>query len=120
MDLVEKFVLTYIRMCKEAHKHLIMTAHERITFNPPTSLGAEPTINHIKPGFTGRTFPDAVTGHFDLVWHAEKIGGGEQIKYRMRTLGDSSLTAHTKWGGIFPTLLESPKFLDVVAKIRNS
>ena len=120
MSLVEQFVIEYIGICRRENKHLIMTAHERITFNPPSNLGGEPTISTIKPGFTGRTFPDAVTGHFDLVWHGEKLGGGEQIKYRARTVGDSALTAHTKWRGLFPTIYENPNFLDVISKIRGS
>lgn len=118
MSLMEQFVIEYISICRSANKHLIMTAHERINFNAPTAIGAEPTVSSIKPGFTGRTFPDAVTGHFDLVWHAEKLGGGEQIKYRARTVGDGSLTAHTKIG-VFPTILEKPNFLEVVKKIQE-
>lgn len=120
MQLIESFVLEYIRIARESNKNLIMTAHERINFNPPAAVGAEPTVSSIKPGFTGRTFPDAVTGHFDLVWHFEKMGSGEQIKYRARTLGDSGLTAHTKWSGIFKTLEDSPNFLEVVKRIQDN
>lgn len=120
MQLMESFTLEYIRLCKEANKHLIMTAHERVSFNTPTSIGGEPTINSIKPGFTGRLFPDAVTGHFDLVWHFEKMGGGEQIKYRARTIGDNNLTAHTKWSGIFSILEPNPNFLDIIKKIKEN
>lgn len=118
MSLIEQFVVHYIGKCRERNKHLIMTAHERINFNAPTTMGAEPTVSSIKPGFTGRTFPDAVTGHFDLVWHAEKLGGGEQIRYRARTVGDGSLTAHTKIG-TFPTIYENPNFLEVIRKIQG-
>lgn len=118
MSLMEQFVIHYVSRCKELNKHLIMTAHQRVTYNPPTAIGGEQTVNNIKPGFTGKTFPDYITGNFDLVWHAEKLGGGEGIKYRARTVGDNSLTAHTKIG-LFPTLLENPNFLDVVKKIRE-
>jgi hypothetical protein len=119
MQLIEQFVVEYIGICRAAKKHLIMTAHERITYNTPQTIGAEPTVSSIKPGFTGRTFPDAVTGYFDLVWHAEKLGGGERINYRARTIGDGSLTAHTKFRGIFPVIYENPDFLDVVKKIQT-
>jgi hypothetical protein len=117
MSLMEQFVIHYISRCKELNKHLIMTAHQRISYNPPTTIGGEQTIANIKPGFTGKTFPDYITGFFDLVWHAEKLGGGEQIKYRARTSGDSALTAHTKIGS-FPTLLENPNFQSVVKSIQ--
>jgi hypothetical protein len=120
MSLVDQFLIYYISLCKQYNKHFILTAHERIQYNKASAIGAPPTVNSIRPGFTGQTFPDAVTGHFDLVWYLETLGAGERIAYKARTAGDSALVAKTRWDGLFPVLIPNPNFLEVVKKIRES
>lgn len=119
MDLIAKFVITYIGICKEKKKNFILVAHERVSYNKPSQIGAPPTVNSIRPGFTGQTFPDEITGHFDLVWHFENQGAGERVLYKARTVGDSNLVAKTRWGGLFPVLIDNPNFQDVVKRIRE-
>lgn len=120
MNLIEQFIITYVSIAKENNKHFILTAHERVNYNKPASLGEPPTVNSIRPAFTGQTFPDSVTGHFDCVWHFETMGAGERIMYNARTAGDSALVAKTRWSGVFPVIVKNPNFLEVVAKIRES
>lgn len=119
MSLIDQFIIYYTRICKSSHKHFILTAHERIQYNKASQIGAPPTVNSIKPGFTGQTFPDSVTGHFDLVWHLETLGAGERILYKARTAGSSSEVAKTRWSGLFPIQVDNPNFLKIVETIRN-
>lgn len=119
MDFIEQFIIHYVSECKRLNKHLILTAHERVEYNKPTTIGGVSTINKIRPGFTGQTFPDNVTGHFDLIWHLETMGAGDRVIHQARTVGDSSLTAKTRWDGMFPVMLSNPNFLKIVEVIRN-
>lgn len=120
MSLVEQFVITYAGLCREKNKHFLLIAHERVTYNKPAQIGGVATVNSIRPGFTGQTFPDSVTGHFDLVWHMECQGSGDRILYKARTAGDSALVAKTRWSGLFPVLVDNPNFLKVVQTIREN
>lgn len=119
MSVIDQFIVYYTRICKTERKHLIMTAHDRVQYNKGVKIGEPPTVNSIKPGFTGQTFPDAVTGEFDLVWRMETLGAGERVMYKARTAGDSSLVAKTRWSGLFPVLVDNPNFLKIVETIRN-
>lgn len=114
MSLVESFIKQACTYCKEAKKTFVMTAHERILFNPPAKVGAEDTVKKISPGFTGKTFPDDITGYFDLIWHTEVLGGGNQIHYQIRTQGDSKLVAKTRWAGLFPVIFEKQPLLSEI------
>lgn len=120
MGLIEKFILKMKDYCMDAKKHFILTAHERILYNPPASVGGQETVKAIKPGFTGKTFPDSTPGMFDLVWHFEVEGTGDTRKYLARTEGDSALIAKTCWPGLFPTKYYNPNFQDVVRAIKTN
>jgi hypothetical protein len=120
MSLTEAFIIELVAMCKIAGKHLVMTAHERNLFAPPATIGGEPVLKKTMPGFTGKTFPDAVTGLFDCTWHAEAVGAGTNTAFRMRTLGSESLTCNTKWGGIFKPTEDGLDFPTVVARIQEA
>lgn len=120
MDLIEQFIVEYTGICKAKNKNLIITAHERLTYNKPAQIGAPATLNSTRPGFTGQTFPDQVTQHFDFIWHFFTQGAGERILYKARTAGDSGLVAKTRWSGLFPVIVDNPNFLDIVNKVRES
>lgn len=119
MNLIEQFIGTYTTIAREKGKHFIMTAHDRITYKKGPNIGDIPTIHKISPGFTGQTFPDQVTGMFDLVWRGEAVGSGNNTLYRARTQGDESLVAKTRYAGLFPTLYPNPKFLDIIEAVKN-
>lgn len=119
MNLIDQFIGEYTTSLREKGKHFIMTAHERITYKKGPNIGDIPTIHKISPGFTGQTFPDSVTGMFDLTWHMEAVGSGTNTIYRVRTQGDESLVAKTRHAGLFPTLYTNPKFLDVVNAVKT-
>jgi hypothetical protein len=119
MALIDQFIGQYITMCELQGKHFLMTAHERLTFEKGKNIGDMPTLKKVSPGFTGATFPDSVTGIFDLVWHMEAVGSGNQTQYRARTQGDESLTAGTRYPELFPTLYPNPKFTDVINAVKS-
>ncbi len=119
MALIEQFIGKYITLLKEHNKHFIMTAHERLTYEKGKNIGDIPTLKKVSPGFTGATFPDSVTGIFELVWHGEAVGSGNQTQYRARTKGDESLTAGSRYPELFPTLYVNPNFTDVIKAIKT-
>lgn len=119
MALVEQFIGSYTTLAQEKGKHFIMTAHERLTFEKGKAIGDLPTLKKVSPGFTGQTFPDSVTGVFDLVFHMEAVGSGNQTQYRARTKGDEALTAGTRYPELFPTLYVNPKFTDIIKAIKE-
>ncbi len=106
MNLIESFARQMCTECKRLNINFIMTAHERFTFGKPESMGGQAPVISIRPGFTGQTFPEDITGLFDLTWHTETKGSGDRTWYQIRTSGDSVLSAKTRWGGLFPTLIE--------------
>ena len=107
MNLIEQFMRYYTVMCKELNINFIVTAHERFTFGKAEGIGGQPPLIAIRPGFTGQTFPEDITGLFDLTWHTEVRGASDRTFYQVRTAGDAVLSAKTRWGGLFPTLIES-------------
>jgi len=119
MALIEQFIGAYTTIAQEAGKNFIMTAHERLTFEKGKAIGDIPTLKKVSPGFTGQTFPDSVTGVFDIVWHTEAVGSGAQTQYRVRTRGDESLTAGTRYPELFPTLYVNPNFSHIIKAIKE-
>ena len=107
MNLVDQFMRYYTTHCKALGINFIVTAHERFTFGKPEGLGQQPPLLSIRPGFTGQTFPEDITGLFDLTWHTEMKGAANRTFYQIRTAGDSVLSAKTRYGGLFPSLIET-------------
>lgn len=118
MKLIEWFLATYIPKFKAMKKHFIMLAHERQTFTKPAKIGDDPILKRIAPGFTGKTFPDAVPVYFDDVFRMEVVGGGTNVAYRLRTAGTEMEMGGVRHGGIFGTVEQDPNFLKMLAKIR--
>ncbi len=119
MAIVDQFITDYIMLCKKHNKHFILLAHERNEYGKAAGIGQPKPLIKTRPGFTGQTFPDSVTGHFDHVWYLETQGGGDRVFYYARTAGDSALTAKTRWDGVFPVRIQNPNFLNVVKTIRG-
>ena len=118
MALTEGFISQTCAICKAEKKNFILLAHERLTFNK-TKLG-EP-LNLIKqtPFFTGvDKSPDYITGQFDWVLHFETVGGGDRVLYRVRTAGDSILTAKVRRNP-FPETIVNPNFLEMLKIYRG-
>lgn len=121
MRMIEWFLATYIPILKEQKKNLIMTAHQRQIYGKPPKMGDEAPLKRVLPGFTGKTFPDQVPAYFDDVFYAEVIAGGPKGQvYRARTAGNSLELGKARHGGVFPTVISNPNFLEMLAKIRNS
>lgn len=128
MEFIEGFMNELINdICRKEKKHLLVLAHERMSFDKPKSIGEPPKLLRITPSFTGvDKNPDYISGLFDNVWHFEVSGGGDRTFYRIRTEGDDSLTAKTRNGGLFNVLekAEGDKplidFPEVVRRIKES
>lgn len=114
INLVEQFCRYYTTHCKANGKNFVLTAHERVVYDKPESISDIPTVRKISPGFTGKTFPDDITGLFDLTWHTETRGAGDRIWYQLRTQPDSVIVAKTRWGGLFPVLIENAPTLETI------
>jgi len=74
----------------------------------------------VRPGFRGKTFPDDISMYFDLIWHMEAVGSGDNIVYRARTAGGEDITARTNFGGLFPTIIKNPHLLQTIELIQQS
>lgn len=124
MGMIENFIFKVNDYVRKEGKHFIMTAHERITYKekPKDHMTApdKDFIDKIRPGFTGRTFPDNIPGMFDLVWYMQCVGSGAQAIYRARTEGDSGLIAKSSFNGIFKELEPNPNFQDILKRIREA
>ena len=118
MSLIMQFMVGTIEICKKNNKHLLIGAHERLTYKKASQIGEPATLVKTRPGFTGQTFPDDITGLFDIVTHAEAVGGSSNIIYRQRFAGDEELTAKCRYAGIFETLETNVNFLKCVERIK--
>lgn len=128
MQMVEKFIYKLTEYCRTEGKHLIFTAHQRETYGKALDkagnviIGAQGTLEKVRPGFTGQTFPDTIPGMFDFTWYTEVTGSDSNKHYRVRTEGDSKLVAKTcvgENGSMFPTLIENPNFLKVIKAVQE-
>lgn len=120
MGIIEWFLGTYIPLFKQAGKHLVLTAHDRIIWNPPDKKSGEQTIKKVIPAFTGKSFPDNIAGFFDFVWHTGTVGAADQMKYRFETKGNELLTAGDRWGGVFDAIEYNLRFPDILARMEKA
>lgn len=120
MQMIEWFLGTFIPICKQHKKHFVMLAHERQTFAKPPRIGDDPVLKRVLPGFTGKTFPDQIPQFFDDVFHAEVVGGGTNVVYRMRTAGSESEIGGARHGGIFSVVETNPDFLKMLDRIKRA
>lgn len=128
MAIIEQFLSHYITLAKSYKKHLIVTAHERLTYSKPSKIGDPPSLTNTRPGFTGQTFPDDVTGLFDEVWKFEVIGTGSGEMYRANFVGGEQLTAKSRNAGIFDSLvdrsntsvIQNPDFSKLIKLIKGA
>lgn len=120
MGLIRSFLADYTEAFKDAKKHFIMIAHERLEYikNKGDGIGLTPTLRKILPGFTGQTFPDDVPAYFDCVWHSEVKRSGKSI-YQIRTSGDAILTAKTRQGGILEEVIIDPNMQSIIGRLQS-
>lgn len=119
MNLIEQFIAGYTVICKEAGKNFIINAHERLTYRKGDKLGDAPVLAKTSPGFTGQTFPDAVPAYFDNVWYTQVVGSGSNRVWRIMTQGHESLTAKTRMGSLFPSVMDNVNMLTVFEKLKT-
>ena len=125
MSLIEQFLSGTISMCERNGKHLLVLAHQRYLLEKPKDekgnviFGEPARIKEIRPAVTGAQFPDTISALFDNVWHAEKVGGGDQgTAYRIRVYGDEITVAGSRHAGILPTVIVNPNFQEIIEAIK--
>lgn len=121
MNLIEQFVAGTVDIAKKHGKHFILTAHERYIYKKMKDqqgkvIGEE--IERIRPAFTGKTFPDDVTAHFDLVWHMEVVSTGAGPVFRAHTEDYARIRAKSRYPKVFKGVEPNPNFLKIVAAIK--
>ncbi len=127
MGLTEWWVATYTADAKEQGYHLLVAAHSRHIYEKSgKGVNDAETLKAIKPGFTGKTFPDDVTCYFDSVFYMERVGRHPTAKYNLRLMGDEIVTAGTRYGGVFVKngkeveSITNPNFPEMIKKISQS
>lgn len=123
MDLIDKFVAETVSFCKSERKHFILTAHERHIFKKvrdPSGKVTGEELDRIRPGFTGKTFPDDITNYFDLVWRAEVVRSGSEGVHRAYTNDSKTIKAKSRYPGVFSNPEIWPEWGKLMAKIKAS
>jgi hypothetical protein len=121
MRIIDHFIGSYIDLAKQSGKHIIICAHERMTFAKGEKMGDEKKLLKKAPLFTGTdTNPDIASQYFDNVFYFEVVGGGAQRVYRCTTSGHETLNAKTRWGGVFETVESNPDFLKFIERIKKA
>jgi hypothetical protein len=120
MQAIEWFLATYIPIFKREGKHFVMVAHERQIYKKAEKAMSDPVLDRIVPGFTGKTFPDAVPAYFDDVWHMEKVDALPNPVYRVRTAGTGTELGDSRHGGIFKTQENDPNLQEMLQRIKKA
>lgn len=120
MNLVEWWVATYTELCKRVGKHLIVCAHSRETFAKldESKVNSPEVRIKVRPGFTGKTFPDTITAYFDNIWYIERVG--KTSVHRIKIYGNEVIQAGTRYAGVFGSVETNPDFLKMAQKIKES
>lgn len=121
MEFIEGWMNELVNeICRKEKKHLIVLAHERLTFKKAPSIGDQPILVRTTPSFTGvDKNPDYIAGLFDNVWHFETKGSGDRVFYNIRTEGGDELTAKTREAGLFDVIEKKLDFPEVVKRIKT-
>jgi hypothetical protein len=120
MAAIEWFLWTYVKRFKALGLNFILTAHERHVFGKAPKMGDEAPIQKIRPGFTGRAFPDFIPAFFDNVWHMEAItlGKGGTI-HRLYTQNHGMAICKTRIGSLLPPMIQQPNFQKMIAHVQK-
>jgi hypothetical protein len=119
MSVIEHFIASYTEICKQENLNFLVVAHEKLQLRKGAKIGDAPTVEKIRPAFTGQQFPDNVIGYFDEVWRFEAVGRGENKKYRITTQPNEKLVGKTRHGGVFKEIEENLDFPTVVSRIKS-
>jgi hypothetical protein len=124
MSILDTFFATYTSICKEAKKHFIVCAHERLSYGKAARIGEPPELTKVAPAFTGvDKNPSGVALYFDNVWYMECLSA-EQGMWRIRTVGHDKLIAKTRYDGVFDKTIPVPAkglfMQEVIQKMRDA
>lgn len=125
MKIMQWFMDTYIPIFRKENKNLLLLAHQRITYEKARNnqggilVGAPDVIDKVRPGFTGKSFPDDIIADIDEVWHMEKVGSGKDAQHRLRIYGDEQILCSTRHPGSFNNLEINPNFLEMWNRIKT-
>lgn len=126
MGVIDWFLYSYSQSMMLNKKHLIITAHERLVYEKTLDQNGKPvfgepaTLTKVTPGFYGEKFPGVVMGYFDFIWHSEMDSGGDNRRYRFRTIGNEVIAAKSRYSGIFKEMEVDTNFLSILARIKKA
>lgn len=124
MNIIEWWTATYSQICKEAKKHLLVLAHERLTYEMPRKengdpiVGAQPVVTKIRPSFTGRAQPDDIVLYYDEIWYMEKVAQGAETFSRIKPYGDDRILAKSRHAGVLENIETRPDFLNFIERFK--
>lgn len=124
MNILDTFFASYTQICKEAKKHFIVCAHERLSYKKAEKIGEQPELVKVAPSFTGvDKNPSGVALYFDNVWYLECLSA-EQGMWRIKTVGHDKLIAKTRYDGVFEKTITVPAqglfMQDVIKKMQEA
>lgn len=117
MGLIDWFFGTYIPILKAAKKHLIVLAHERLSYTKAKGKGDVPQLIAISPHVTGADKnPDGLIAHFDNAWRTSKVNTNV---YRLTTQGTEIVRAKTRTGGVLNEVESNPDFREMLSRMQS-
>ena len=119
MNVMLQFMGDVVEKSKIYEKHLIIIAHERHTYGKAPKIGEPQPLLNIRPGFTGKTFPNDITRIFDIVWYFTGAGKGDRRIYQALTAGDEIKVAKTRYNGIFKEEETNVNLRDIIKRIKE-
>ena len=128
MNLVEWWTATYTDDAKKQGYHLLVAAHSRNIYEKLGNRPNDPEVLvKVKPGFTGKTFPDDITAYYDNVFYMQRSGKGTNAQHKLIIHGDETYLAGTRYGGVFRddkgrevSSITNPDFLKMLKSIQES
>lgn len=99
-------------------KHICVTAHvyAEKSFNRKSR---QSEIHSYKPSFVGK-HRDDMPAEFDNVWRTLVVGGGGNVRYEVKTVGDETYYGKTRVGGVLPITMSNADLTDCISKLSKA
>lgn len=99
-------------------KHILFIAHEWRETRTNRSDHTQ-TITSVRPLFTGKNRED-IPLMFDNVWRTTTSGGGRNQQFECQTVGDGTVLAKTRFGGVVRPTERDINLTELIARMHES
>jgi len=99
-------------------KHVCVTAHVYAETSTDRKTRIR-TIDSYKPSFYGK-HRDDMPAEFDNVWRTKVVGGGGNVRYEVKTVGDEIYYGKTRVGGVLGITLDDINLTDCISKLSKA